>query len=212
MKHALIQIRKEKLHLLPDKAIYWPAQRTLILADLHLGKAMHFRKAGIAVPQGVEQLNLQRLNDLIDRTRPKEVLMLGDLFHSAHNSSWLDFADMRKQHSSARFTLVSGNHDVLDVMHYTSAAVQVLPYLDRGPFHFTHQPTEHAQHYNLAGHIHPGIRLIGKGRQTLQLPCFFIGRHGAVLPAFGGFTGLHRMERAATDRVFVLAEGRIWKV
>ena len=70
MKRAVIQIRKEKLQLMPEKAMFWPTRKTLIIADVHLGKAMHFRRAGIPVPGGVEQLNLQRLEDLILSTRP----------------------------------------------------------------------------------------------------------------------------------------------
>ena len=212
MNDALIQVRKQRLRLLPDKAIHWAAQRTLIIADLHLGKAMHFRRAGIPVPQAVEQLNLQRLHDLLERTRPKEVLLLGDLFHSDHNSSWGDFVALRQYHGSAHFTLVSGNHDVLDMAHYAHADLHVVPFLDHGPFHFTHQPTEHATRFNLAGHIHPGNRLVGKARQTIQLPCFFFGEQGGVLPAFGGFTGLHRMQRSEKDRVFVMADGCVWRV
>ena len=212
MKRALIQIRGEKLQLLAEKAIYWPAQKTLIIADLHLGKAMHFRRAGIAVPGAVEQLNLQRLEDLIVRTRPSEVLLLGDLFHSDLNSSWQGFIDLRAKHASAKFTLVSGNHDVLEPTHYSEADIELLPTLDRGQFHFTHHPTEHSLLYNLAGHVHPGIRLIGKAKQTIQLPCFFFGRTAGILPAFGGFTGLCRMKRKETDRVFVTMQGRILRV
>ncbi len=212
MKRAFVQVRKEKLHLLADKAIHWPARSTVIIADLHLGKAMHFRRAGIPVPQAVEQLNLQRLHHLIEHTRPQEVLLLGDLFHSAYNSSWSAFVAVRRQHAAVRFTLVSGNHDVLEAKHYVRAGLEVLPCLDRGPFHFTHEPVIHAGHYNLAGHIHPGIRFVGMGKQTIQLPCFFFGEHGAVLPAFGAFTGLHRMQRKERDRVFVMADGRVWRV
>ncbi len=212
MKRALIQVRKEKLQLLPDKAMYWPSQRTLMIADLHLGKAMHFRKAGIPVPNGVDELNLQRLNGLLVLARPKEVLLLGDLFHSGHNSSWSAFVALRHQHRSTAFTLVSGNHDVLSAEHYALAEMEVVPFVDHGPFHFTHHPTEHAIRYNLAGHIHPSIQLIGKAKQTVQLPCFYFGRSGGVLPAFGGFTGLYRMPRMIGDRVFATAQGQVWRV
>lgn len=212
MTRAVIQIRREKLQLFAEKAIYWPAQKTLIIADLHLGKAMHFRRAGIAVPGGVEQLNLLRLEQLIARTRPTEVLLLGDLFHSDLNSSWQLFADERAKHPSTKFTLVTGNHDVLEPKHYAEAELDTLPFLDRGPFHFTHHPVEHPSLYNLAGHVHPGIRMIGKAKQAIQLPCFFFGRDSGILPAFGGFTGLHRISRTKLDRVFVTVQDRVLRV
>ena len=212
MKRAVIQIRKEKLQLLAEKAIYWSAQKTLIITDLHLGKAMHFRRAGIPVPGGVEQLNLQRLEDLIVSTRPNEVLLLGDLFHSDLNSSWQGFIDLRAKHASTKFTLVTGNHDVLEEQDYTKAKLDTLPFLDRGPFHFTHHPTEHSSLYNLAGHVHPGIRMFGKAKQTIQLPCFFFGKTAGIIPAFGGFTGLCRMKRKEADRVFVTVQDRVLRV
>jgi len=212
MKRGLIQIRREKLQLLAEKAIYWPAEKTLIIADLHLGKAMHYRRAGIAVPGGVEQLNLQRFEDLIIRTRPKDVLLLGDLFHSDLNSSWQGFVELRAKYGTMKFTLVTGNHDVLELVHYSDADIQLMPTLDRGPFHFTHHPSEHPSLYNLAGHIHPGIRMVGKAKQTIQLPCFFFGKDAGILPAFGGFTGLYRMKRKETDRVFVTVQGGVLRV
>jgi len=212
MKRALIQIRKEKLQLLAEKAIYWPAQKTLIIADLHLGKAMHFRRAGIPVPAGIEHRNLQRLEDLIVRTRPTVVLLLGDLFHSDLNSSWQAFIELRANYASTKFTLVTGNHDVLEPEYYAKAELDAVPYLDRSPFHFTHHPTEHTSLYNLAGHVHPGIRMIGKAKQTIQLPCFFFGKKAGILPAFGEFTGLYRMRRKETDRVFVTVQERVLRV
>ena len=52
-----IELFGEKLDLLPQKAIYYPQHKTLLAADLHLGKAGHFRNAGIAVPvTGKEQI------------------------------------------------------------------------------------------------------------------------------------------------------------
>jgi uncharacterized protein len=64
-------------------------------------------------------------------------------------------------------------------------------------------------HYNLAGHIHPGVSLRGKGRQSLTLPCFYFGRHQALLPAFGVFTGLARIKPVKEDKVFVIVEDKI---
>jgi metallophosphoesterase superfamily enzyme len=60
-----VEVQGELLSLLPEKAIYWKSRKALLIADLHLGKAGHFRKHGIAVPGRVEQNNLCRLSGLI---------------------------------------------------------------------------------------------------------------------------------------------------
>ncbi|MCB0811530.1 MAG: metallophosphoesterase, partial [Flavobacteriales bacterium] len=82
-----VQVRGERLELLPAKALWWPRARVLVIADMHMGKATHFRKAGIAVPGAVEQRNVQRAQALLAHYAPHEVLLLGDLFHSRHNGS-----------------------------------------------------------------------------------------------------------------------------
>ena len=67
-------------------------------------------------------------------------------------------------------------------------------------------------YYNLAGHIHPGVRMIGGGRQIITLPCFYFGEKQGLLPAFGIFTGLKRITPEKNDKVFVIAENRIVEV
>ncbi|MEE7560223.1 phosphoesterase, partial [Xanthomonas sp. Kuri4-2] len=42
----------ETVELLGDRALYRPARRALLIADLHLGKADVFRRAGIGLPAG----------------------------------------------------------------------------------------------------------------------------------------------------------------
>jgi metallophosphoesterase superfamily enzyme len=79
---------------------------------------------------------------------------------------------------------------------------------------FTHHPLEETEpgYYNLAGHIHPGVALRGKGRQTLRLPCFYFGRNQALLPAFGVFTGLACIKPVRDDKIFVIIEDKIMAI
>ena len=108
----------QDLLLLPQKAIYWQQEKTLIAADVHLGKVGHFRKAGIAVPRDMEQNDLAVLSDLIDEHRPDKLLFLGDLFHSDMNADWDWFVFWRRQFPKLQITLVRGNHDIIDDSHY----------------------------------------------------------------------------------------------
>ena len=213
LKTERIELFGEELLLHPHRAAYWVRKRTLLLSDLHLGKAVHFRRAGIPVPAAVGNENWDKLIGLMLDFEPKRVLFLGDLFHSDLNSVWTDFEEFLARFPEVEFGLVIGNHDILDQEHYGRAGLKVYPTLLERPFLFTHKPLSEipGEQYNLCGHIHPGVRLSGGGG-TLRLPCFFFGEHQGILPAFGAFTGLYRMRPQPTDRVFVLTDTTVINV
>jgi hypothetical protein len=77
---------------------------------------------------------------------------------------------------------------------------------------FRHEPVQHGDGYGLAGHVHPGITLMGRGLQRETLPCFVFGATGAVIPAFGSFTGFGQVEPGPGDRAFVVVEGEVLEV
>jgi len=72
----------ERLHLLAGRALWWPARRTLFVADLHLGKAAAYRALGQPVPGGTTQQNLARLDALIAAQAPQAIVFLGDFLHA----------------------------------------------------------------------------------------------------------------------------------
>jgi uncharacterized protein len=206
------QLRGQNLLLLPDKAIFWQEQKMLLAADIHLGKVNHFRKSGIPVPTGLIQNDLDRLAMLFDEYRPEQFCILGDLFHSHRNKEWEIFTRWRESYNEVRFTLVRGNHDIIPAIHYKQADIKVhLSCLESGPFFFTHESTEKClpDKYSIAGHIHPGIILSGRARQSLRLPCFYFGKDHALLPAFGAFTGLAIIEPSKTDVIFAIADNAV---
>lgn len=205
----------EDLILDPRKAIWWPAQKALLIADLHLGKASHFRRKGIAVPEKASAANFMVLKALLDTYQPGRVLFLGDLFHSEKNREWGALGGFIFNHQHIRFELVAGNHDILSPSDYAENYIHVYPEsLVLGPFLLTHEPLEKPskEGYNLAGHIHPGVLLRGQGRQAMRLPCFYFGQAGGILPAFGAFTGFMRLRPSKKDQVFVVVEDRVLQV
>lgn len=206
-----ITLLGQRLWLLPERVIYWEEQRAFLLADLHLGKAGHFRRHGIPISGETQQQDLDRLCDLLDRLNPAAVYFLGDLFHSEYNREWEAFAQ-RIDSYQTDFYLVKGNHDLLSTKHYDAAGLQLIPEtLELGPFTLRHEPTETSLpgSFSFAGHLHPGIRLAGGGRQSLRLPCFWLGSRQLILPAFGSFTGLYIVQPAPADQVFVIADQRV---
>ena len=202
----------EQLFLLPDRCIHWPGEEALLIADTHLGKITHFRKSGIAVPDGAAFRNLQRLEDLLQTYSPQTVYFLGDLFHSELNTEWLAFKALLKRYTAIRFVLIQGNHDILHELSYANLKSEVYNQpLNVGPFTLSHEPLEHCSGYNLCGHLHPGVRLLGTARQSLRLPCFYFGEKGGILPAFGEFTGLYILQPKKKDQVFIIAGAKVMK-
>jgi uncharacterized protein len=209
-----VTVNGEAFELWPERAVHWQRINTLLLADLHIGKINHFRKAGIPVPQKANDKNIEVLINLMHRIKPERVLCLGDLFHSHYNPEWEVFGELVQHFRAISFELVLGNHDIMSERQYERKGIRVYDELLLDRFIFTHHPMETiaAGHYNIAGHIHPGVSLRGKGRQALTLPCFYFGAHQGLLPAFGAFTGLARIYPKKDDQVFVIAEDTIFSV
>ncbi|MEM6964232.1 MAG: ligase-associated DNA damage response endonuclease PdeM [Bacteroidota bacterium] len=204
--------KNQTLHLHPLKAIFWEEKKILFLADLHLGKAAHFRKGGLAAPAGLAAENFLNLENLLAFFNPVKVLFLGDLFHSQLNSVWEKFARFIESYGDISFELVKGNHDILPAAIYEKSVMKIHePPLTITPFIFSHYPLAQVQDglYNFYGHIHPGVLLEGLGKQELKLPCFYFQKDQAVLPAFGAFTGLAIVSPKSGEQVFVIAENEV---
>ena len=210
-----IEIKGQLLTMFPEKALALMSGKILLLADLHFGKINHFRKSGIPVPSKANDQNSEFLIDLLNRLKPERVIFLGDLFHSHYNEEWEVLGQVLHHFSSCSFELVKGNHDIMSNLQYERHKMRVHKReLKIGPFMLTHEPLENSRDdfYNIAGHIHPGVHLSGKGRQSLTLPCFYFGKHQGIIPAFGSFTGLAKISPKKDDRIFVIADGKILKV
>jgi DNA ligase-associated metallophosphoesterase len=210
-----LNLQGEQLTLHPYRAIYWQKHKALLLADLHLGKGAHFRKEGIPIPVQAGQVDFDKLIALLLDFQPERTLFLGDLFHSVYNPTWEEFGQLVNQFGDIHFELIAGNHDILSPHQYEKFQVKVHaePY-PMGPFLLSHHPMESVpeDRYNLAGHIHPGIRLSGLGRQRLRLPCFWFGKEQGLLPAFGSLTGTAPIEALAEDQVFVVTDEAVIEV
>ena len=150
-------------------------------------------------------MDLRIVEALLNEYPIKEVILLGDLFHSYENNEWLDFIRFMEVFSHVNFILVKGNHDILE--SYPDA-LKVVDRLTRSNFCFTHE-MEKTKEYNISGHIHPGFRIRGIAREGLTLPCFYFSKEHAVLPAFGQFTGLKKIRPKDGDKIFGIAENDV---
>jgi DNA ligase-associated metallophosphoesterase len=203
----------QRFGLLPQRAVYWREMSALLVADVHLGKAGAFRAAGVAVPEGVTGATLGRLSEAMRASGASRLIILGDLLHhrSGVDAGLLDaLRAWREQHAALPIDLVLGNHDVCAGSLPPEIGITVhQDALELEGITLTHEPGEDAERPTIAGHVHPVVRLRGRGRQSVRGPAFVFGKHSALLPAFGAFTGGHVVTPNAEDAVFVVGPGEV---
>lgn len=183
-QHLPWQMAGERVELLGERALYWPARRCLFIADLHLGKGDTLRRGGIALPRGGTGDDLARLGRLIDDTGADSLVVLGDLVHGpVRPGAWLDqWAQWRQQRRALDVRVVPGNHDRALRMAADQPA-RLDPTGHRNGDHTAHEATDHPGH-------HSGDRTKGKPRA-----------HSALLP---GVRLLDPQGHAADDGPFAL--------
>jgi DNA ligase-associated metallophosphoesterase len=213
-----IPVAGDDVVLHPSGAALLAAHRTLLIADAHFGKAVSFRKLGVPVPSGTTTETLATLSKALQDTGAGRIVFLGDFLHSkrSHAAGTLDaITHWREQNAGLDITLVRGNHDDRAGDPPSHLRIEVVDEpLPLGAFALCHHPKPVAGSYVLAGHWHPCISVGGRAFERLRLPCFWFGDDSGalpanavgVLPAFGSFTGMHRIDPREGDRIFPIAE------
>jgi DNA ligase-associated metallophosphoesterase len=211
MQFSQLVIKEQKLVLSPERCLYWEDQQTLILSDMHIGKAAHFRKAGIAIPQQIFQEDLLRLFQQVHFFSPKRIIVTGDLFHSEANLEHEWFSKWRSALAGIQLILVKGNHEILHNHLYEKLGIEIVEReLIAAPFRFAHDLNDDSdeQFFLFSGHTHPGIKIAGKAKQSFVFPCFYFTEAYCILPAFSKFTGKHLVEMKKGEKVFaIVGEG-----
>ncbi|MGK5045050.1 ligase-associated DNA damage response endonuclease PdeM [Janthinobacterium sp. GB4P2] len=213
--HCVVELAGELVWLLAHKAVYWPARKMLIIADIHFGKAAAFRALGVPVPRGTTTQNLLALDALLVSHVCEEIVFLGDFLHARAAHADATVAAMlawRMRHADVRLTVVRGNHDAHAGDPAAALGISMVNEPHQvGKLSFCHHPDTVAPGYVLAGHVHPVFHLRAD-RNGLRLPCFLLGRQRAILPSFGAFTGGHAVQPAAGERVYVTADAAIFPI
>ena len=206
-----IQIRDHVMVLHPLKALWWPAEDTLICSDVHIGKGGHFRNAGIPVPKLVNAANLWNLVELLEHYTPSKLIFLGDLFHSGKNKEWEDLTDCLARFPDVKCILVLGNHEFLDLEHYENRGFHIEAALQVQDILFTHEPSSIAElnTFNICGHLHPAIRLSGRAKLSMRIPCFWQTSQRAIMPAFGEFTGTSTIKPSKEDTLYGFLDNQV---
>jgi uncharacterized protein len=209
----LYKLRGQTLWLSGQRVIFWEETKSLIVSDCHFGKTGHFRKSGIAVPQHVFKEDMQRLLHQVQHFRARRLIITGDFFHSAVNREVDFFKKWRSDLAQVELVLVKGNHDIFEDERYAGMQISLYsPEYREAEFIFCHDAaaiTPGATAYGFTGHLHPGIRIKGAGRQSLQFPCFYFTKQYCVLPAFSRFTGMVSVKPEKNEQVFAIVDQQV---
>jgi len=205
-----ILIQSQAFVLLPQKAVYWKANNTLIICDLHLGKSSHFRSNGIPISGETARNDLMKLYDLLLNFTVKKLIIIGDLVHQHYNHEWDDFNALMDKFPDLKIILVKGNHD----KSFKNEINNIITFEKQYEIEnliFCHEPltTFEEGKFYFFGHLHPGVRLKGKARQFVRLPCYQLKQFSLQLPAFSDFTGLFIIKPEKNDQIFIVAGSEV---
>jgi uncharacterized protein len=198
-----VRLHGETLLLDPSGAIFAPASATVLIADLHFGKSQALAARGLFLPPYDSAETMARLKRVIDRHQPRRVICLGDSFHTDAVQAQLpqSFFDTLAALADGRdWVWITGNHDPgvgqnLPGQNLSGNAVAEMPL---GAVTLRHIPQFVAGQPEIAGHLHPGARIVQRGR-SLRRRCFAVSDDHIVLPAFGTLTGALNMRDKAFD-------------
>ena len=190
-------------------ALYWPAEKALIVADLHFEKGSSFAKGGQMLPPYDTRETLLRLAAVIDHYEPEAVICLGDSLHdvaAAERMNEDDLAALRMMQEGRDWLWVAGNHDpeiAARLGGYVTGDVMIEGLVLR------HVPTPgHATH-EIAAHMHPAARLVMHG-YSLRRPCFIGNGKRLVMPAFGAYCGGRNVLSAEFEPMFGSDGMSVW--
>ncbi len=213
----MLRFAGENFEPLPSGALFWRAEETLLVADLHFEKMASFARRGQLLPPYDTGLTLGRLEKDIARTRARRVIALGDSFHREDGAVELGGRDRARLETltvAVEWIWLSGNHDPVPNGLGGRAAVEIV---EKG-ITLTHLPTDDRRPL-IAGHLHPAAAIAINGR-GVRAPCFVSDDTLMILPAYGSSTGslnilspaFHGLVRYDRLQVVMTGQTRVYPV
>lgn len=186
-----------RLRALTCGGLWWDEAGVLVVSDLHLEKASSYAARGQMLPPYDTRATLSRLTRQMDALRPQMVISLGDSFHDRGARPRMapdDVAQLRRLTAVCEWVWIEGNHDPKppeDLGGRMEFELKI------GALTFRHIPSETASPGEVAGHLHPCARVVGRGGRTVRARCFATDGERLVMPAYGALTGgLNVLDRA----------------
>ena len=184
----------EEFWLTTGRALYWPREAAVLVADLHLEKASFFAQVGQMLPPYDSRETLERVATAIKETGARRVYTLGDNFHDSAGPERLEphaggmLAALTR---AVEWVWITGNHDA---SMEAKAGGTLAEELEIAGVVLRHRALAGETRPELSGHFHPRLQLTVHHKR-IRRPCAVvsrgIGNHGGrmILPAFGALTG-----------------------
>lgn len=183
-----ITVNGETLFLDRQGALWWPEESILVFADLHLEKGSAFATRRIFLPPYDTSATLTRMESLVERYRPRNVIALGDSFHDQNAADRLEAGTTTRLAaliSQTDWLWIAGNHDPLPP---SSLGGRIASEIAIGGLVFRHEPQKGHHPGEIAGHLHPCATIVGRGR-GVRRKCFASDGMRMILPAMGAYAG-----------------------
>lgn len=183
-----LSFANHQFHVVAPAALYWPAQKALLVADLHLEKASFYARQGQMLPPYDSRATLDELAELIEKSRAEKIFCLGDNYHDDGGEARLEStaADLlQKLTRNIQWIWISGNHD-RDVSGLWGG--KIMAEWTGGGIALRHEATADTNLHEISGHFHPKLRVPVRGRHVSRR-CFVKGERHLIMPAFGSLTG-----------------------
>jgi DNA ligase-associated metallophosphoesterase len=204
-----IELAGHTLEPLTAGAVYWQAEDTLLIADLHLEKGAAFAALGMLLPPYDTRSTLARLGKIIAAIDPARVVALGDSFHRSECADNLladDLAFLTKLQKGRDWYWICGNHDP----HLpASIGGTVCATLTMFGVTLRHEPSEDASAPEIVGHLHPVARIARRGA-VVRRRCFATDGSRLVMPAFGAYAGGLNVLHEAFQPLFLWHRLEAW--
>lgn len=200
-------------------ALYWPEERLLVVADLHLEKGSAYAARRVFLPPYDTATTLAALAVLIARYAPRTIVALGNSFHDVNGSERLPAqfrASLRQMQAGRHWIWIAGNHDPVLPEDLGGARQDELAI---GNITLRHEPRAQHDGFEIAGHLHPVARVVGS-TGSVRRRCFLSDMRRCILPAFGAYAGGLNLHDPAFGRLFsgrdriahVMGRERVYKI
>ncbi len=181
-----------------DLGLFFRQQRVLVVCDLHIGFEEALNKQGLLIPRFQLREIIQKLEKIIQKTKPKIIVINGDVKHefgTISEQEWretlkvIDFLAQR----SEKVVLIKGNHDTILGPIAGKRQVEVVDSFAVGDACVMHgHRVPGGDCFRKAklvviGHEHPAVSIYSYPRSEL-FKCYLKGKFGKkviiVMPSF----------------------------
>jgi DNA ligase-associated metallophosphoesterase len=190
-------------------ALLWPAESTVIVADLHLEKGSSYadRNRPQFLPPYDTRATIERLELLLARHTPRRVICLGDSVHDPRAEDRIDAGDsarIRAMTGSCDWIWIAGNHDPEPPAGWGGSILREVAIGNVVFRHQAHTASPDSESCEISGHFHP-VASVATAASRVSGRCFAGDGRRLVLPAFGAYAGGLNVLDPAIARLFDLA-------